>query len=97
MDVYWAAPANGTPNKLSNKFDPWTTAYTVNVPSGTSSIVLTPTPLSSKVTSMKVNGAAVAQGGSSTVAVAAGTRITVDVVAQDGSTTSSYVLTVAIV
>lgn len=97
VDVYWAAPANGTPNKLSNKFDPWTTAYTVNVPSGTSSIVLTPTPLSSKVTSVKVNGAAVAQGGSSTVAVAAGTRITVDVVAQDGSTTSSYVLTVAIV
>lgn len=97
VDVYWAAPANGVPNKLSNKFDPWTTAYTVNVPTGTNSIVLTPTALSNKITSMKVNGANVAQGGSTTVAVAAGTRITIDVVAPDASTASSYVLTVAIV
>jgi len=97
VDIYWAAPANGVPNKLSNKFDPWTTAYTVNVPTGTNSIVLTPTALSNKITSMKVNGANVAQGGSTTVAVAAGTRITIDVVAPDASTASSYVLTVAIV
>ena len=95
VDVYWAAPANGVPNKLSNKFDPWTLAYTVNVPKGTGSIVLTPTALSNKITSMKVNGNNVAQGASATLAVTAGTRITIDVVAPDGNTSSAYVLTVA--
>ena len=95
VDVYWAAPANGVPNKLSNKFDPWTSAYTVNVAKGTGSIVLTPTALSNKITSMKVNGTALAQGASITVAVTAGTRITIDVVSPDASNTSSYVLTVA--
>ena len=95
VDVYWAAPANGVPNKLSNKFDPWTSAYTVNVAKGTGSIVLTPTALSNKITSMKVNGTALAQGASTTVAVTAGTRITIDVVSPDASNTSSYVLTVA--
>jgi len=95
VDVYWAAPSNGVPNKLSNKFDPWTTAYTVNVAKGTGSIVLTPTALSNKITSMKVNGTALAQGASTTVAVTAGTRITIDVVSPDASNTSSYVLTVA--
>ena len=62
---------------------------------GTGSIVLTPTALSNKITSMKVNGTALAQGASTTVAVAAGTRITIDVVSPDASNTSSYVLTVA--
>ena len=44
---------------------------------------------------MKVNGTALAQGASTTVAVTAGTRITIDVVSPDASNTSSYVLTVA--
>lgn len=97
VDVYWAAPANGVPNKVPNKFDPWTYAYVVNVPAGTRSITVQPTAMSNNIASMKVNGAAIAQGGSSTVAVAAGTVIAVDLVSPDGSTTSHYAFTVAVV
>ncbi len=95
VDVYWAAPSNGVPNKLSNKFDPWTFVYTINVPTATSSIVLKPTAMSNKITSMKVNGAAIKQGDSVTVSVAAGSKITVDIVAADGTTSSAYTFTVA--
>lgn len=97
VDVYWAAPSNGVPNKIANKFDPWTTAYTVNVPAGRTSLVVTPTAMSNQVTSIKVNGAAVAQGASATVTVAAGTVIAVQVVSPDGSTTVDYSFTVAVV
>jgi len=94
VDVYWAPPANGVPNKLSNKFDPWTYAYTVNIASGTSSLLIRPTAMSNNISAMRVNGAAVAQGSGSSVAVAAGTVITIEVVSPDGSSTSSYKLTV---
>lgn len=97
VDVYWAAPANGVPNKVINKFDPWTYAYTVKVKNGTSSIAIKPTAMSNNITSMKVNGTALAQGANTTVTVAAGTVITIDVVSPDGSTTSSYKLTVELV
>lgn len=97
VDVYWAAPSNSTPNKVPNKFDPWTYAYTLNVPNGTTSIAIKPTAMSNNISSMKLNGTAVAQGASSTVAVAAGTVISIDVVSPDGSSTSSYKLTVALV
>lgn len=95
VDVYWAAPANGVANKLANKFDPWTYAYTINVTSGTNSILIKPTAMSNNISSMKVNGTAVSQGSGTSVAVAAGTMITIDVVSPDGSSTSSYKLTVA--
>ncbi len=95
VDVYWAAPSNGVPNKLSNKFDPWTYAYTINVPTATNSITFKPTAMSNKITSMKVNGSAVTQGSSVTLSVSAGTRITVNIIAADGSTSSSYTFTVA--
>lgn len=96
VDVYWAAPSNGTPNKLSNKFDPWTYAYTVNVAGGTGSLAVKPTAMSNNITSMKVNGTAVPQGASTTVAVATGTVITIEVVSPDGSSTSTYRFTVAV-
>ena len=83
------------PNKTPNKFDPWTYAYTVNVPAGTGSLVIKPTAMSNNIGSMKVNGAAVSQGASATVTVAAGTVVTIDAVSPDGSSTSSYRLTVA--
>lgn len=99
VDLYWGAPqSNGTGTvacKVPNKFDPWTYAYTINVPMANSSITIKPTAMSNKITSMKVNGAAVAQGASTTVSVSAGTKITIDIVAQDGSTASSYTFTVA--
>lgn len=96
VDVYWAAPANGVANKLPNKFDPWTYAYTVSIASGTTSLLIKPTAMSNNVSSMKVNGTAVSQGSGATVAVTAGTVITIDVVSPDGSSTSSYKLTVAL-
>jgi hypothetical protein len=96
-DIYWAAPANGVDNKLPNKFDPWTSAYTIEVPNGTGSIVFKPTPLSTKITSMRVNGSTLAQDTSVSLPVSNGARITVDIVAQDGSTSSSYTFTVAMV
>ena len=93
VDVYWAAPANGVPNKLPNKFDPWTYAYPVKVAANTASLVIKPTAMSNKISSMKVNGTAVAQGSALTVAAAVGSVITVEVVSPDGSSTSSYKLT----
>lgn len=98
-DIHWnvaqANTAGSVDRKLTNKFDPWTYAYTINVPTATNSITVTPWAMSSKVTSLKVNGTAVAQGVSITVAVSAGSKITVDIVAADGVTTSSYTFTVA--
>ena len=97
VDVYFAAPANGVANKMPNKFDPWTLAYTVNVPAGTTSIVVKPTAMSNKIASMKVNGTALAQGASATVAVTVGATVTIEVVSPDGSSTSSYALKIAAV
>lgn len=95
VNVYWAAPANGIANSLPNKFDPWTYDYTINVPAASNSIVITPTAMSNIITSMKVNGSSVAQGSSTSVAVSAGSKITIDIVAADGITKSSYTFTVA--
>lgn len=95
VDVYWAPPANGIENKLANRFDPWTYAYTINVPRSRSSITFAPTALSNKVTSITVNGRAVKQGEPVTVRADAGSTITVEVVAPDGSTRSSYTFTIA--
>jgi glyoxylase-like metal-dependent hydrolase (beta-lactamase superfamily II) len=95
VDVYWAAPANGVANKLPNKFDPWTYSYMVKVPAGTSSITITPTAMSNKITSMKINGTVVAQGSSTAVAASVGSTITIVIVAPDGVTSSTYNFTVA--
>jgi hypothetical protein len=100
-DVYWNTPtgndAYATPRMLPNKFDPWTYAYDIRVPTGTSSIVFRPMPLSTRITLMKVNGADTEWGASVTVSAGAGNRITVDIVAPDGTTSSSYTFTVALV
>jgi hypothetical protein len=95
VDVHWSPAANGIANKHSNKFDPWTYSYTINVPSAANSLTITPVAMSNKITSMKVNDVAVLQRSSITLAVAAGTRITVDIVSPDRSSTSTYTFTVA--
>ncbi len=95
VDVHWAPPANGIPNRVTNKFDPWTYAYTINVAGGTASIVIKPTAMSNNISSMKVNGVAVAQGASVTVAVAAGSVVTIEVVSPDSTSTSAYRFTLA--
>jgi hypothetical protein len=95
VDVHWSAPANGTPNSLPNRFDPWTHEYTVRVPAGRRNLTVRPTAMSNHVRSMKVNGTAVMQSAAAQVAVASGTPILIEVVSPDGSTTSTYTLRVA--
>lgn len=97
VDVHWAAPANGVPNRLPDKFDPWTYAYTVNVPRAAGRIVVRPFALSGRSSAIRVDGAGVAQGAPSAVAVAAGRRFTIEVVSPDGAATSVYVFTVVAV
>jgi hypothetical protein len=91
-EVYWSEPVSGVPHVLPNKFDPWYYNYEIKVPPGAGSIVFKPVPLSTKITSLRVNGSSLAWGESVTLP-ASGT-ITVDVTAQDGSTTSHYTFTV---
>jgi glyoxylase-like metal-dependent hydrolase (beta-lactamase superfamily II) len=97
VDLAWAAPANGVANSLPNKFDPWTYAYEVRIPAGTKTIAVTPTAMSNRIASLKVNGVAVKSRASRDVAVADGAKVTIDVVAPDGVTTSQYVFTLKIV
>jgi len=108
-DVVWAAPnaqltladgslwpvAGPVPNSLRNKFNPWTFAYTINVPAGTINIGIAPIPLSSKVKKITVNGNVILPGTTVGVAVTNGTVITIVVTAPDGTTTETYTLTVA--
>ena len=94
VDLTWAPPSNGVPNTLPNKFDPWTYSYDVKVPAANKNITITPTAMSRKITSMKLNGDAIKPGEGKTIPVVDGTQIRIDVVAPDGVTTSNYVLTV---
>ncbi len=108
-EVSWAAPnaqlalsdgslwpvAGKVSNSLQNKFNPWVFAYTINVPTGTTSIALAPIPLSSKVKKITVNGSVILPGTSVPVTVASGTVLTIIVTAPDGVTTETYTLTVA--
>ena len=41
---------------LPDKFDPWFYDYKVEVPASVSKITVTPTAMSNKITSMKLNG-----------------------------------------
>jgi hypothetical protein len=78
-------------------FDPWTFAYTINVPTGRTSIGIAPIPLSSKVKKITVNGTVILPETSIQVNVTNGTVITIIVTAPDGTTTETYTLTVAYV
>ncbi|MCX6553217.1 MAG: cadherin-like beta sandwich domain-containing protein, partial [Acidobacteria bacterium] len=94
VDLTWAPPANGVANTLSNKFDPWIYAYDIAVPAGSKTITIAPTAMSNKITSLKLNGAAIKSGTGRPVPASDGSTVTVDVVAPDGVTTSHYVLTI---
>jgi glyoxylase-like metal-dependent hydrolase (beta-lactamase superfamily II) len=93
VDLTWAPPANGVDNTLPHKFDPWTYAYDITVPADRSTITVTPTAMSRKIASMKLNGVAVPSGTARTIAGADGSQFTIDVVAPDGVTASHYVFT----
>ena len=89
-------PATGpVPNSLRNKFNPWVFNYTINVPSGTTSIGIAPIPLASKVKRIAVNGSVILPGTSVPVTVSNGATIPIVVTAPDGATTETYTLTVA--
>ncbi len=93
VDFTWAPPSNGVENALPDKFDPWTYAYDIKVPAGGSTIAVTPVAMSNRIASLKVNGIPVKSRTSRTVPAVDGGRITIDVVAPDGITTSHYVFT----
>ncbi|WP_029913659.1 cadherin-like beta sandwich domain-containing protein [Pelobacter seleniigenes] len=103
VDVAWADPATFTwageeitvENSLPNKFDPWTYSYTIKVPQENSTLTVIPTTMSTKVQSIKLNGEEVGYRSHNTVNVNDGSIITIDVVAPDNETTSSYTFTVA--
>jgi hypothetical protein len=80
---------------LSPAFTSGTTTYTATVPNGTSSITFTPTVSQAQAT-VKVNGTLATSGtASNPVNLSAGSNaIPVQVVAQDGTTTKTYTVTV---
>lgn len=77
---------------LSPGFHPASTAYTVELNNGTSSVVVTPYARAGLAALITVNGAVVASGGHSVaIPVAEGANaITVVVTAEDGVTTKTY-------
>jgi hypothetical protein len=95
VEVHWNTPANGTPNSMTDRFDPWTYEYTVRVPAGQRSVSVRPTAMSNRIRSMKVNGTAVKQSAETQVAVTDGDSIAIEVVSPDGSSTSHYSLRIA--
>ena len=80
---------------LSPTFSTGTLAYSANVPNATSTITVTPTASSATAT-VQVNGTTVVSGlASASIPVVLGANpITVLVTAQDGTTTSTYTVTV---
>ncbi|NHZ41272.1 DUF4347 domain-containing protein [Massilia sp. CCM 8693] len=84
-----------TSGTLSPVFASGTTSYTASVANATTSVAVTPT-VSDATASVTVNGVAVTSGNTSApIALAVGANtITVAVTAQDGSTVTSYTVTV---
>ncbi len=102
VEVSWAAPVEfswggetiTTYNSLPNKFDPWTYNYIIDVPTGNDTITIIPTTMSTQVQSIEINGEQVDYRSRTTIPVNDGTIITIDIVAPDAVTTSTYTFTV---
>lgn len=86
----WAGSQKTVPNSLPNKFDPWTYTYAIKVPQASKAITIVPVSMSTRITSMTLNGKPIESRSRNTVAVSNGTAITIRVVAPDGTTTSTY-------
>jgi len=81
---------------LTPSFSPTTTSYTISAGNATASITLTPVSSDANAT-IKVNGATVTSGTVTTpIALAEGAQTVINavVIAQDGTTTKTYTLTV---
>jgi len=90
----WAGAMKTVANSLPNKFDPWTYVYRIKVPPSNKTITIVPTSMSTKIRSMTLNGKAVASRSSNTVSASNGSVVTIEIVAPDGVTTSTYTFTV---
>lgn len=90
----WAGKTITVKNALDNKFDPWSYDYTIKVPKANKSITIIPTTMSTKVKSIRINGKKVDYRSSNKLEVTDGSVITIDIVAPDKVTTSSYTFTV---
>ncbi len=84
----------GVPNSVPDKFDPWTYDYTVSVPAETDVITVIPTPMSTQISYMTLNGLIVDYESRNDVEVADGDVISVELVAADAITSSRYTFTV---
>lgn len=90
----WAGGMESAPNSLPDKFDPWTYDYVVRVPAANDEITFIPTTMSTRVQSIRLNGENVGYRSRNTMPVSDGTVITVEIVAPDKKTTSTYTFTV---
>ena len=91
----WGGSVHTVPNALPNKFDPWTYAYTIRVPRGTTRVTLIPTAMSTRIKALALNGQPIASRSPQTVAVGDGTVIAIDLIAPDGITKSHYSFTIS--
>lgn len=101
--VQWAKDANEfqwngetmTVNpSLENRFNPWSYNYTIKVPESNDSITIIPTTMSTNVKSIRLNGKNIEYRSSNIIPVSNGTVITLNVVAPDKVTTSTYTFTI---
>jgi glyoxylase-like metal-dependent hydrolase (beta-lactamase superfamily II) len=90
----WAGNIISVNNSLPNKFDPWSYDYTIEVPKSNDAITLIPTTMSTMVKSIRINGKKVDYRSRTTIPVSDGSVITIDIVAPDKVTTSTYTFTV---
>jgi len=93
----WAGKEITVPNSLSDKFDPWTFEYTINVPAENKKITIIPTTMSTKVTEIRLNGNVVDYRSCNEVKASDGQLIELMVIAPDGVTTSTYSFTIHLV
>lgn len=90
----WGGNTITVNNSLSNKFDPWSYNYIIEVPKSNDNITLIPTTMSTQVKSIRINGKKVDYRSKNILAVSDGTVIKIDIVAPDKVTTSTYTFTV---
>jgi len=90
----WGGQTVSVTNSLPDKFDPWTYAYVIRVPGDRDEITFIPTTMSTRVKSITLDGEEVGYRSRNRIPVADGAVITVEVVALDGKSTSTYRFTV---
>lgn len=90
----WAGKTISVNNSLSNKFDPWSYDYTIEVPKSNDVITLIPTTMSTNVKSIRINGKKADYRSRNTLKVYDGSVISIQIVAPDKKTTSTYRFTI---